>query len=371
MSTAAPSVAIPAPSARRVPKFVVPLVVLGGLGAFIFWRFEQTPAEASNELTLQGNVDVRQVNLSFKVSGRIEKLLVDEGDTVKAGQPVARLDVKYFQDDLRLAQAQREQATANYERVKNGSRPEEIEQAQAAERERAATRERAEEDFRRAEATVRTGALSRQEYDQARAALDEAAARLRSATAYRQLIEAGSRIEDVHAAKAQLEAAVVQATVAERRLADSTLYAPNDGVILTRAREEGAIVNAGETVFTLTLSAPIWVRSYLDEPDLGRVRPGMSVEVVTDAASEKTYTGKIGYIAPTAEFTPKNVETQALRTALVYRVRIVVDDPDGGLRQGMPATTIVDLPGSHPRSIKERLAEALWLNRLGLSRQDR
>jgi len=349
----------------------VPLAVLGVLGAFLGWRFEQTPAEAPNTLALQGNVDVRQVNLSFKVAGRIEKLLVDEGDAVKAGQPIARLDVRYFQDELRLAQAQRDQAAANYERAKNGSRKEEVEQARAQERERAATRQRAEEDFRRADVLVATKTVAKQEYDQAKAALDEAVARLKSATANRELVEAGTRVEDVEAAKAQLEAAVAQVTVADRRLADSTLYAPNDGIILTRSREEGAVVNSGETVFTLTLATPIWVRTYVDEPDLGRVQPGMTVKVRTDAASGRTYVGKVGYISPTAEFTPKNVETHALRTALVYRVRVVVDDPDGGLRQGMPATTIVELPGARPRSFGERLAQAIGLDRLGLVGQGR
>lgn len=367
----APSVAIPAPRAHRIPRFVIPLTVLASLAAFGFWRFEQTPAEAPNTLTLQGNVDVRQVNLSFKVAGRVDKLLVDEGDAVKAGQPIARLDVKYFEDELRLAKAQHAQAAANNERAKNGARPEEIEQARAQERERVATRQRAEQDFRRAETLVNTRTVAKQEYDQAKAALDEAAARLKSATAYRKLIEAGTRVEDKEAAKAQLDAAAAQVTTAERRLADATIYAPNDGVILTRAREEGAIVNAGETVFTLTLTAPIWIRTYVDEPDLGRVQPGLSVRIVTDAASGRSYVGKVGYISPTAEFTPKSVETQALRTALVYRLRVVVDDPDGGLRQGMPATTIVELPGTHQRPFTERLLEALGVDRFGANRQAR
>lgn len=360
-----------APTTHRLPRFVIPVVVLGVLFALLLWRFEHTTTEAPNELTLQGNVDVRQVNLSFKVPGRIEKLLVDEGDSVKAGQPIAKLDARYFEDDLKLARAQKEQAAANYERTKNGARTEEKEQARANEREREATLKRAERDYRRAESLVRTNTLSTQEFDQAQAAFDEAVARLKSSTAARQLTDAGSRVEDIDASRAQFDATSAQLIVAERRLADSTLYAPNDGTILTRAREGGAIVNAGETVFTLTLSSPVWIRTYVDEPDLGSVKPGMAVRVVTDAASGRSYWGRVGFISPTAEFTPKTVETQALRTALVYRVRIVVDDPDGGLRQGMPASTVIESTGTRNRSTKERLFEAVGLNRLGFTGRDR
>jgi HlyD family secretion protein len=122
-------------------------------------------------------------------------------------------------------------------------------------------------------------------------------------------------------------------------------------------------VQAGETVFTLTLSSPVWVRTYVNEQDLGTVEPGMKVNVTTDAGRE--YAGRIGFVSPTAEFTPKTVETRELRTDLVYRVRVVVEDPDGGLRQGMPVTVAVQLPGPRRRTFTERLFDALWLDRLG------
>ena len=141
-------------------------------------------------------------------------------------------------------------------------------------------------------------------------------------------------------------------------------FSPSKGVILTRIREKGGIVNACETVFALTLMSTIWVRTYVGEPDLGLVQPGMKVMVTTDAASGREYAGQIGFVSPTAEFTPKTVETSELRTALVYRLRVVVNDPDDGLRQGMPVTVSVRLPGKRPRTFKERMEEALnleWL----------
>jgi len=355
------------PRPRRVPvRAVAALLVLAVLGGFTWYRFDRTAADGPAVLTLQGNIDVRQVNLSFKVAGRIDRLLVDEGDAVTAGLPVAVLDVKYFEDDLALAKAQRDQAAANYERLRSGFRAEEIEQARAQENERQATLKRAEQDFRRVAALRPTAALTPQEYDQALAALREAEARVRSAAAARALYEAGSRAEDVSAARAQLAATEAQVVQAERRLVDRTLYAPNDGVILTRAREGGAIVNAGETVFTLTLSSPVWVRTYVDEADLGAVTAGMPAAVTTDTPGGRRYAGHVGFVSPTAEFTPKTVETRELRTDLVYRLRVVVDDPDGGLRQGMPVTAAVALPAPRQRSVWERLREALWLDRAGL-----
>lgn len=360
----------PPPPRRKLP--VVRLALLAAVlaaGSVVGWRYFHTAADAPADLTLSGNIDVRQVNLSFKVAGRVDTLLADEGDPVTAGQPVATLDEVYFRDDLALAAARRDQAEANYERLKNGSRPEEIDQARAAEGERQATLKRAGQDLKRLESIGGNGA-SALELDQARAAVNEAKARLKSAEAARTLAESGPRAEDVAAARAQLAAADAQVVAAERRLADRTLAAPNDGVILTRARERGAVVNPGETVFALTLSSPVWVRTHVGEPDLGAVRPGQTVGVTTDVPGGRAYTGRVGFVSPTAEFTPKAVETRELRTDLVYRLRVVVDDPDGGLRQGMPVTVRVELPGRRARSFKERMIEAAWLDRLGVSAGD-
>jgi HlyD family secretion protein len=127
-------------------------------------------------------------------------------------------------------------------------------------------------------------------------------------------------------------------------LADADLIAPSNGTVLSRVREAGAIVAPGEAVFVLSLTSPVWVRTYVSEPDLGRVRPGMEVQIETDTRGAKIYTGRIGFISTTAEFTPKTVETTELRTSLVYRLRIVVDDDTGYLRQGMPVTVVTAPP---------------------------
>jgi HlyD family secretion protein len=339
-------------------------LLIAGLGV---WRFESVPAEEPAELTLQGNIDVRQVNLSFKVAGRIDTLAVDEGDPVKAGQVVATLERRYFEDDLRLARAQRDATAATLRRLENGSRPEEIAEARAVVAERRATLARATEDQDRAERAYNTGAASKQDLTLARATCEEAQARLKAAEQSLRLAELGPREEDIAQARAQLQAENARVVVAERNLADSELCGPNDGFILTRAREKGAIVQPGETVFTLTLATPVWVRTYVNEPDLGFVRPGMAATVTTDSAPARPYQGHVGFISPTAEFTPKTVETRELRTDLVYRLRVIVDNPDGGLRQGMPVTVRLALPGPRPKPFWKRLREALYLDRLGLS----
>lgn len=293
-------------------------------------------------LVLQGNVDVRQVNLAFKVEGRIETLAVDEGDAVRAGQVLATLDARYFDDDLRLARARLDNQRAVLARLEHGSRPEEIAEARASLAERQAELENARLSFERRESLIKKGAVTREEYDNARAAFREAEARTHTAEESFRLVEIGPREEDIDAARAQLRAEEASVTQTERRLADSRLVAPGDGVILTRARERGAIVAPGETVFALTLTRPVWVRTYVGELDLDRVRPGLTARVLTDRPRGKVYQAHVGFISPTAEFTPKTVETRELRTNLVYRLRIVVEDADAGLRQGMPVTVVLD-----------------------------
>jgi HlyD family secretion protein len=327
----------------RLPLLILLIVVIAGAAAFYFWQRDERHAQAASQLVLQGNIDVRQVNLAFKVDGRIVDLTVDEGDAVTAGQVVAALDKRYFDDDLLLVRARRDNAAAVLARLENGSRPEEIAEAQAQETEQRATLARARQDYDRAEGLVGQGAISREDFDRASSTLKESEARLTYAQQALQLAKIGPRQEDIDAARAQLAAQDAELLQSERRAADSELTAPSAGIILTRAREKGAIVAAGETVFALTLASPVWVRTYVNERDLGRIRPDMPAAVRTDSAPGKVYHGKIGFISPTAEFTPKTVETRELRTDLVYRLRVVVDNPDGGLRQGMPVTVTLEL----------------------------
>jgi membrane fusion protein YbhG len=329
---------------RRLVAILVVLVLIGG-GYYAWQRLHH--AGATPRLVLYGDVDVREVDLAFKVGGRIAKLDVDEGDRVTRGEVLASLDQVYFTDDIRLQQARVAAAAANLLKLEHGSRPQEIEQAHAELAARQANLANAEITFARQNHLLEARVTSQQSYDNAKMALNSAAAQVASAKAAYDLVVAGPRTEDIAAAEAQRDAEAAQLVEMRRRLADADLVAPNAGIVLTRAREAGAIVQPGETVFTLTLDSPVWVRAYVDERDLGRVRPGMKAVIHTDTIGGHPYHGTIGFISPLAEFTPKSVETPALRTDLVFRLRIVVGDPDDGLRQGMPVTvTFPDAAGA-------------------------
>ncbi len=334
---------------RRVLLLV--LLAAAGAGGY-WWLYLRKPA--GGPLVLQGNVEVRQVNLGFKVAGRIEKLNVDEGDVVSAGQTLASLEKVYFTDALAQARAQRDQMAANYEKLKAGNRVEEIAQAKALVAEREATLTNARSTLKRAQTLLNSPAGSEKAFDDAQAAERQADALLNSAREALRLQEAGFRKEDIALGKGQLDERNVAVEVAGRNLTDADLIAPSKGTVLSRVREVGAIVAAGETVYVLSLTSPVWVRTYVSEPDLGRIHPGQEVQIKTDTPGGKTFAGKIGFISTTAEFTPKTVETTELRTSLVYRLRIVVDDETGFLRQGMPVTAVAGPPAKEGTPVASR-----------------
>jgi HlyD family secretion protein len=254
---------------------------------------------------------------------------------------LAQLEKVYFEDAIAQLTAQRDQAKANLAKLVAGNRPEDIAQAVANVKEKEATLANAKITLDRAERLWNRAVGTRKTFDDAQAAYHEAEARLNVAREALRLMRAGFRVEDIEAGRAQLADREAALQVAQRQLADAALIAPSRGVVLSRVREVGAIVAAGETVFVLSLTDPVWVRSYVSEVDLGRVKPGMEVSVRIDTPGAPMLKGRIGFISTTAEFTPKTVETQELRTALVYRIRIVVPDAGEVLRQGMPVTVSV------------------------------
>ncbi len=344
------------PGSHRRWRWLPLAVLVLAAAAGAVWYVVNHQVEVETHLVLQGNIDVRQVNLSFKVDGRIETLAVDEGDAVKAGQVVATLDKRYFQDELRVASGMRANLAATLAKLEHGSRPEEIAQARAQTKSKEAILAQARADYARYQELDKTpGAISKQELDRYAAQLAVAEADANAAFESQRLIEIGPRTEDIDAARALLAQQRAVITQIERKLADCNLVAPSDGVIFTRSREIGAIVQAGETVFTLTLTSPVWVRTYVSERDLGLIAPGMAAAVTTDTAPDRPYPAHIGFISPTAEFTPKTVETREVRTSLVYRLRVVVDNPDGGLRQGMPVTVRLPLQKPRQRTLWQRI----------------
>ena len=289
-------------------------------------------------LTLYGNVDIRTVNISFRVGGRLQALKVDEGDAVRAGDEVGKLDPAPYEHALQQAVANADAAQAKYDLLLAGYREEEIAQAAASVRQAQAAYDYARNFYQRQQGLWKSRTISANELENARSSRDQAQATLKSAQDRLSQYHTGNRPQEIAQAKASLEQA--RAALAQSRLdlQDTQLIAPSDGTILTRALEPGSMLSAGNTVLTLSLTRPVWVRAYVNEVALNQTRPGREVLLYTDGRPERPYHGKIGFVSPTAEFTPKTVETTDLRTDLVYRLRIVVTDPDDTLRQGMPVT---------------------------------
>lgn len=276
----------------KKPVVLILLILLAAGAYFLITKYIQSHSD-ENTLTLYGNVDIRQVDLGFRVFGRVNTLYLEEGDPVEPGQLVAELDPQQYIDDLARAQKQLLVAESELENAKLV--------------------------YERRIGLVAKGSISQEELDDALYKRDS-----------------------------------LEATVAENRanikrlelnIADTHLHSLSKGSILSRVREPGSVVNAGEPIFVISIDSPLWVRAYVTEPNLGKISPGMKARIYTDTKTNPIYNGHIGFISPVAEFTPKNVETTDLRTELVYRLRVVVNDPDKGLRQGMPVTVVLDLSG--------------------------
>ncbi|GAC1695091.1 MAG: secretion protein HlyD [Steroidobacteraceae bacterium] len=284
---------------------------------------------------------MHQVELAFRVTGRIAQMQAQEGDKVTAGATLAQLDRAPFIADADGAQADVDQAQAQFDKTRRGFRAEEIAQAGATVQQRAADLANARVSLARQQQLVAAGLVTHQQIDDAEARVHMSEAQLAGARDQYALEKHGSRVEDIAAQKAMLDAAQARLDKARTALADTTLLAPSAGIISIRAREAGAIVQAGQTVYTLTLNDPVWIRAYVPQPRLGRIKPGMPVRIAIDSMPGKAYAGTVGFISPDAEFTPKSVQTEQVRDDLVYRIRVIARDPDNVFRQGMPVTVLV------------------------------
>jgi len=275
---------------KRLFILLIILLILAGVAALIYyWVYKAH--ENRNELILYGNVDVRQVDIGFRVAGQVETLCFEEGDYVKTGQRVATLNRTPYFSQVSQSHSNLASAQASYEN--------------------------AEKLFKRRQELIDIGGVSQEDLENALANRDTS--------------------------KANLEAAKAALEVAKDNLSYTEVFAPTDGIILTRIREPGTVVNPADAVYTLSVSSPVWIRAFVSEGNLGNVFFGMEAEVHIDTPNAPVYHGRVGFISPVAEFTPKTVETTSLRTDLVYRLRIYVDNPDQILKQGMPVTVRLKL----------------------------
>lgn len=331
-------------------KFILFLILLAlAGGGYYYYEYLYQPAQAKrsnpNALTLTGNIDNRQIALAFNGSGRITKLRADAGDSVQKGDVLGQLDAENLRLQAKQIEAQIEATQANARNLRDGARPEEIARAKSAVAAAQAQAKKAKNDYVRLSGLSQRSngmAVARTNVDAARAAMESANANLAESQAALKLLQAGSRQQEIVAAEANIKAAQAQLDLLNYQIAQTTLTAPESGVIRARLLQAGDMASPAAPVYTLALTDPKWIRLYVSEPFLGRITPGMNADISTDSGTH--FTGKLGYISSVAEFTPKNVETQELRTALVYEIRVNVNDPDNRLRLGQPVTVTLQLP---------------------------
>jgi HlyD family secretion protein len=324
---------------------ILGMAAAAGAAGVWYWQHERR-IRSDDKLVLYGNVDIRQVDLAFQVSERIRQIRVEEGRRVTRGQLLASLESERLQYEVERAQARFQAQQKLVARMEAGSRPEEIDKARAQVKAAAARARDTGRTYRRLKSLAAADAIAREKADNARAAAERAQAALKAAEDTLDLALAGPRQEDIAAARATLRAYAAELSLAREQLADAQLHAPADGIIRERILEPGDMAFPERPVLTLALTDPVWVRTYVAEPDLGKLKPGMAAAVNTDSYPEKDYPAWVGFISPTAEFTPKSVETPDIRTSLVYQVRVFVCNPRNELRLGMPATVTIDLTQS-------------------------
>lgn len=330
------------------------LVVSGCLIAFFLLRNDAPP---STQLTLYGNIDIRQVELSFRESERVDQILVQEGERVKAGQLLATQVLNGYQYQIDLVTARLEVQRHQLDRLLHGSRPQEIGIARNDVKAAEATVKLAQKELQRLQTLAIKKLASSQSVDKAKAAYDSATENLQALKEQYALAKIGPRAEDIQAARAQLKADQASVELANKAWQDAHLLAPSDAVVQNRILEPGDMANAQTPVLTLALQDTLWARTYVEERELGKLRHGMQALVSSDSFPSKQYKGWVGYISPTAEFTPKAVETTELRTSLVYQLRVYVCNPQDQLRLGMPVTVSIDTAQS-PSSIPDCRADA-------------
>lgn len=328
-------------------KVIAIVLVILALVIISFWVWKyNNKNQKDNDLTLYGNVDIRQVSLAFEQSGRIEKLLVQEGDKVKAGQVLATLNTNSLEIQAKQAQAQLKAQQEAIVKQQVGARPEEISQAQAQLASTQADLDKANKNLQRLQILVSSTdgrAISQQELDYAKSNQHSAEAAVRERQANLELIIKGARKEDREATEAQYEVTKANLDLINYNLSQAELKSPVNAVVRARLQEVGDMTTAQKAVYTLALTDPKWVRVYANEKDLSSIHMGGTAQVIRDAYPDQPINGKIGYISSVAEFTPKTVQTDEIRTTLVYEVRVYVNDPNDQLKMGQPVTVKVPL----------------------------
>jgi HlyD family secretion protein len=318
-------------------KALIAAVVLIAVITVAAYLIATRSREDESRIMLSGNVEVTTVELSFRIPGRVIERPVDEGETIKVGQLVARLDSEDLEHEVAAREAEVQAARAALDELEAGFRKEEIAQAAAALQKIEAEAHRLKADFARQQALYKREVISRRDFDAAKAAHEGAQASVREARERLALLRSGPRKETIEQARARLRDAEAILASAQTRLGYAELFSPARGLVLSKNIEPGEQVAAGTPVVTLGMMDNVWLRAYISETDLGRVKVGQEATITTDTWPGRKYRGRISFISSEAEFTPKSVQTEKERVKLVYRIKIDIPNPNMELKPGMPA----------------------------------
>lgn len=319
-----------------IKKFFILLLIVG-VGGLLYNFYIRDKKKEEHVLRVSGNIEAQEVNIGFKISGKITSLTVQEGDWVEKGAIVGRLDDKDFRHRLELAQASLQTAEARLQKLLAGSRPEEIREAEASLHQAEFDMLNRKNQYERMKALFERGVIPRETLDNVETGYKMAQAQLRRAEEHYKLVKEGPRKEEIEEARAQVEQAKASLRLSESQLNDTLLFSPISGMVLVKSAEVGEVVNPGTTVVTLADIRNVWLKAYIPETELSRVKWGQEVIVTTDLRPQKEYKGKISFISSQAEFTPKQIQTEKERVTLVYRIKIDIPNPEKELKPGMPA----------------------------------
>ena len=331
---------------KRILLIVIIAVIIAGL---LYYYFTQDQKEGNDFIKVSGNIETTEVNVGFKIPGRIVSLLVQEGDWVENGKVLAKLDDEDLRNRFELAKATLNSAQAKLSKLLAGSRPEELREAEAVLFQAKSDLENKQAHYERMKPLFERGVIPKENLDNAEAGYKMAKASFQGATERYLLVKEGPRKEDIEDAKAQVEQARASIKLAETQLSYTVLHSPLSGVVLVKASEMGEVVNPGTSILTLADLGNVWLKAYIPETDLSKVKWGQEVVVTTDLRPRKEYKGKISFISSQAEFTPKSIQTEKERVTLVYRIKVDIPNPDRELKPGMPADGKILLTSSSPQ----------------------
>jgi HlyD family secretion protein len=331
---------------KRLIPILILLAAVIAAGVYFYPRLTKKSAP-ENQLTLSGNIEAHESLVSFKVQGRVVDLPVEEGQSVEQGALLARLDDADYKQKVRIDEATVHVRESNLALTLAGTREQEVKASQQTMLDAQADLQEKKLDYDRAQRLFSKDEVSAQDRDLAETALKRAEATFRAVQQrYNEAVE-GSRKEDITIARANLREANANLGLSRVTLDYTTLRAPSAGVITVRQTELGEVVAPGTPVVTLADLDHIWLRAYIAETDLGRIRWGQDATVTTDTYPGKQYRGRVSFISSTAEFTPKSVQTYKERVTLVYRIKIDIDNTNHELKPGMPADAHIDLAGAN------------------------